>query len=113
VGNVANGFSNFSACHVEVLQDVDGRDRPGHDELSCCSVGMCAMEFDIGPLNASWPGLARPSTSLRRDRRRKVAPVGNVASGLSNFPARQSLQDVDGRDRPGHDGLMGLSRVRH
>jgi len=22
-----------STCHVEILQDVDGRDKPGHDEL--------------------------------------------------------------------------------
>jgi hypothetical protein len=24
---------NVSTCHVEILQDVDGRDKPGHDEL--------------------------------------------------------------------------------
>ena len=23
---------NPAACHVEMLQDVDGRDKPGHDE---------------------------------------------------------------------------------
>src|SRR5438105_2911423 len=27
---------NASACHVESLQDVDGRDKPGHDELVSC-----------------------------------------------------------------------------
>ena len=25
---------NVSACHVEILQDVDGRDKPGHDEIN-------------------------------------------------------------------------------
>ena len=24
---------NVPTCHVEILQDVDGRDKPGHDEL--------------------------------------------------------------------------------
>jgi hypothetical protein len=24
---------NVSTCHPEILQDVDGRDKPGHDEL--------------------------------------------------------------------------------
>jgi hypothetical protein len=24
---------NVAACHAEILQDVDGRDKPGHDEL--------------------------------------------------------------------------------
>jgi hypothetical protein len=24
---------NVSTCHAEILQDVDGRDKPGHDEL--------------------------------------------------------------------------------
>jgi hypothetical protein len=24
---------NVSTCHVEILQDVDGRDKPGHDEF--------------------------------------------------------------------------------
>ena len=23
---------NVSTCHVDILQDVDGRDKPGHDE---------------------------------------------------------------------------------
>ena len=27
---------NVSTCHVESLQDVDGRDKPGHDEIECC-----------------------------------------------------------------------------
>jgi hypothetical protein len=27
---------NVSTCHVESLQDVDGRDKPGHDEIKCC-----------------------------------------------------------------------------
>jgi hypothetical protein len=25
---------NPSTCHVEILQDMDGRDKPGHDEKS-------------------------------------------------------------------------------
>jgi hypothetical protein len=25
---------NVSTCHAEILQDVDGRDKPGHDENS-------------------------------------------------------------------------------
>jgi hypothetical protein len=29
IGNV-----NPSTCHVEILQDVDGWDKPGHDEKS-------------------------------------------------------------------------------
>jgi hypothetical protein len=24
---------NLSTCHVEILQDVDGRDKPGHDDF--------------------------------------------------------------------------------
>jgi hypothetical protein len=24
---------NVATCHAEILQDVDGRDKPGHDEL--------------------------------------------------------------------------------
>jgi hypothetical protein len=27
---------NVPACHAEILQDVDGRDKPGHDEIRCC-----------------------------------------------------------------------------
>jgi hypothetical protein len=27
---------NVSTSHVEILQDVDGRDKPGHDEIKCC-----------------------------------------------------------------------------
>ena len=23
---------NVAACHLEILQDVDGRDKPGHDD---------------------------------------------------------------------------------
>jgi hypothetical protein len=24
---------NIAPCHAEILQDVDGRDKPGHDEV--------------------------------------------------------------------------------
>ena len=27
---------NVSTSHAEILQDVDGRDKPGHDEIKCC-----------------------------------------------------------------------------
>jgi hypothetical protein len=27
---------NVSTSHAEILQDVDGRDKPGHDEIECC-----------------------------------------------------------------------------
>jgi hypothetical protein len=27
---------NVSTSHAEILQDVDGRDKPGHDEIACC-----------------------------------------------------------------------------
>jgi hypothetical protein len=31
VGTVGQKI-NVSTCHVDILQDVDGRDKPGHDE---------------------------------------------------------------------------------
>ena len=27
---------NVPACHPEMVQDVDGRDKPGNDETICC-----------------------------------------------------------------------------
>jgi hypothetical protein len=27
---------DVATCHAEILQDVDGRDKPGHDEIKCC-----------------------------------------------------------------------------
>jgi hypothetical protein len=27
---------NVATRHAEILQDVDGRDKPGHDEIKCC-----------------------------------------------------------------------------
>jgi hypothetical protein len=27
---------NVSTSHAEILQDVDGRDKPGPDEIECC-----------------------------------------------------------------------------
>jgi hypothetical protein len=68
-------------------------------------------------LSSSWPGIAvrrtaslplayaRPSTSLLRDCFEKVVPIGIAGD---NFPDPSTchveiLQDVDGRDKPGHD----------
>jgi hypothetical protein len=32
VGTVGQNV-NVSTCHTDILQDVDGRDKPGHDEI--------------------------------------------------------------------------------
>ena len=32
VGTVGQNV-NVSTCHMDILQDVDGRDKPGHDEI--------------------------------------------------------------------------------
>ena len=32
VGTIGQNV-NVAACHADILQDVDGRDKPGHDEL--------------------------------------------------------------------------------
>ena len=35
VGSIGRNL-NVATCHPEILQDVDGRDKPGHDEIRCC-----------------------------------------------------------------------------
>jgi hypothetical protein len=35
VGSIGQNV-DVAACHAEILQDVDGRDKPGHDENKCC-----------------------------------------------------------------------------
>jgi hypothetical protein len=32
VGTIGRNV-NVSTCHTDILQDVDGRDKPGHDEI--------------------------------------------------------------------------------
>ncbi|SHK02858.1 hypothetical protein SAMN05444159_2222 [Bradyrhizobium lablabi] len=34
VGSIGQKI-NVPACHTEKVQDVDGRDKPGHDEIRC------------------------------------------------------------------------------
>jgi hypothetical protein len=63
------------AIHVFLLkhrQDVDARDRPGHDELnvdarhSSGTTNWAALELNFeSAATPSWPGLSRPSTSCR------------------------------------------------
>jgi len=56
----------------------------------------------------SWPGLSRPSTSGRATIHRLLS---SVTGSLRSLPAFSTPHDVDGRDRPGHDGEGGARRM--
>ncbi len=58
---------DIAASHAAPPQDVDGRDKPGHDVLRVQSItnnwAIGGSDISTLPLVPSWPGLSRPSPS--------------------------------------------------
>src|SRR4051812_47347627 len=56
---------------------------------------FCCLKFKSENLrDPSWPGLARPSTSLLRNGLKEVVPVRIIRGNQSNFPRARPMLDV-------------------
>ena len=63
VRSIGQNVNVPAACHAEILQDVDGRDKPGHDDDGYILCSHRGMTVCLGKARAAYPA---PTAFLRQ-----------------------------------------------
>jgi hypothetical protein len=94
VRSIGQNVNVPAACHAEILQDVDGRDKPGHDDdgYILCPTGW-GMTVCLGKARAAYPA---PTAFLRQARCAAQLQPGGCDATASGMTSLAGVVDIGG-----------------